>query len=171
MLELVSYFELFGFDINFDIDKKALDKCFYKLQHLFHPDRYVNKSDQALVDSSTEYSSFINIGYKTLTDDLERAKYILQIKGYRVLAEDENVSDTHFLEFIMEIREDIENSLSIINLEIHKTLIEEKKANLIKRISLSFSNEEYEDIKDLIIHLKYYNRILEAIDDKSREFH
>ena len=71
VLSSVSYFELFGFKVAFDIDKKILDQNFYKLQSMFHPDKYINKSDSELVDSSTAYSSFINNGYRTLTDDFE----------------------------------------------------------------------------------------------------
>ena len=169
ILSSICYFELFGIDVDFNINKKDLEQNFYKLQFLFHPDRYVNKSDQELVDSSTAYSSFINNGYKILSDDLERAKYILKLKGYDVLTEDESISDLEFLEFIMETREEIENVDSKMDLEIHKSHIDEKREELIQQISSLFSDDMYEDIRKLVIKLKYYNRILEAIDIKSRE--
>lgn len=170
VLDSVNYFELFDLDTNFDIDLEKLDKNFYKLQHMFHPDRYVSASDQDLVDTSTAYSSFINNGYKLLKDDLERAKYMLEKRGYKVLAEDENLTDMTLLEQIMETREQIEFANTPQDLEIHKDLAKAAKAKLVKKISRLFAAEKYDAVKDQLVKLKYHNRILEAIDEKEREF-
>lgn len=132
MLDSVSFFEIFDFDVGFEIDKKELDKKFYQLQNLFHPDRYENKSDQGLVESSTIYSSFINNGYKILSDDLERAKYVLELRGHKVLAEDEKLTDIELLADIMDTREQIEQASTILELEMHKGIAEEKKENLVR---------------------------------------
>lgn len=170
VLQSISFFELFRFKVAFDIDKKILDQNFYKLQRVFHPDKYINKSDSDLVDSSTVYSSFINNGYKTLSDDFERAKYILELKGYKALAKEETITDPELLEFIMETRESIDNCLSTIELEMHKSIIENKRVQLIKEIETLFKEEKYKLVESLVTKLKYHNRILEAIDEKSREF-
>lgn len=149
---------------------KELEKTFYKLQNLFHPDRFTSENDDKLVKSSTTYSSFINNGYNLLKDDLERAKYLLERHGYTVLEEDETLTDMDLLMHIMETREEIEFANTQEELDIHKKLAQDMKTRLIKKISWLFKREEYDEVKARLVKLKYHDRILEAIDEKEREF-
>jgi molecular chaperone HscB len=137
---------------------------------LFHPDRFTGENDDNLVKSSTTYSSFINNGYNLLKNDLERAKYLLERHGYSVLEEDETITDMDLLMHIMETREEIEFANTQEELDIHKKLAQNMKTKLIKKVSWYFKNEEYEAVKTRLVKLKYHDRILEAIDEKEREF-
>jgi molecular chaperone HscB len=170
VLNSVNYFELFSIEEIYDINKKELEQTFYKLQKLFHPDRFTSENDDKLVESSTTYSSFINNGYYLLKNDLERAKYLLKMHGYSVLEEDEKLTDMDLLMQIMETREEIEFANNQEELDIHKKVAQDTKTKLIKKISWLFSNEEYEAVKMRLIKLVYHDRILEAIDEKEREF-
>jgi len=170
MLESISYFELFGVEQKFDIDTQELDKTFYKLQNLFHPDRFTAKDDDGLVKSSNTYSSYINNGYRLLKDDFERAKYLLEMKGYEVLAEHHQLNDTKLLMKIMEIREQIEFANTPQELTIYKSLAEDERDQLFKKVARLFHKEEYDKIKDLLVELKYHNRILEAIGEREEDF-
>lgn len=170
VLDSINYFELFNIEEVYDIDLKELEKTFYKLQNLFHPDRFTGENDDNLVKSSTTYSSFINNGYNLLKNDLERAKYLLERHGYSVLEEDETITDMDLLMHIMETREEIEFANTQEELDIHKKLAQNMKTKLIKKVSWYFKNEEYEAVKTRLVKLKYHDRILEAIDEKEREF-
>lgn len=170
ILDEVKHFELFGLEEEFDIDTEKLDQMFYELQQMFHPDRFSMTNDPDLVENSTTYSSFINNSYKLLKDDLERAKYILERKGYQVLEESDQLTDMDFLMYIMEIREEIEFSETQEELNIIKADAILKKTSIVEEISDNFKLHNYEDIKDLLIQLRYNTRILEAIDNKEREF-
>lgn len=169
-LESVSYFELFEIPEHYDIDKSELDKSFYRLQHLFHPDKFTANEDKNLVDNSTTYSSFINNGYRLLKDDLERAKYLLNMHGYEVLSEEEQIHDLNFLQEIMETREQIEFADSSQELEVYKNYTQKERSSLVSSISRLFEEERFDDIKPYLVKLKYQNRMLEAIDEKEREF-
>ena len=70
----------------------------------------------------------------------------------------------------METREHIDTSTSTAELDIHKSIIESRKSHLINEIETLFNAEKYKEVEDLVTKLKYHNRILEAIDEKSREF-
>lgn len=184
VLEKISYFELFDLEPTFDIDQEKLNKMFYQLQRTFHPDkiRYSKDANEGMKEDqsdddvrsmevdSTTYSSFINNGYTVLKDDLERAKYILEMRGYPALAEDEHLSDMELLQHIMETREEIEFANTAEDLQIHKNLAIAEKKKLVKRISRLFALEKFDEVNNQLIRLKYHNRILESIDEKEMEF-
>lgn len=169
-LDDVDHFELFDLQETYDVDIEKLEQTFYQLQHMFHPDRFAVTGDEDLMENSTTYSSFINNSYKLLKDDLERAKYLLERKGYTVLEEGEQIKDFEFLQHIMEIREEIEFSETLEELNILKSDALLKKRTIVEEVSEYFRLEEYEEIKDLIVNLRYTTRILEAIDAKERQF-
>mmetsp|Transcript_5670 Transcript_5670/g.6403 ORF Transcript_5670/g.6403 Transcript_5670/m.6403 type:complete len:139 (-) Transcript_5670:24-440(-) len=137
---------------------------------MFHPDRFSASDDEEIESMSTTYSSFINNAYHILNDDLERAKYLLENKGFSVLEEDQHLADIDLLQHIMETREEIEFANTQAELDIHKQIAKKEKEDILSKISGYFGLKMYEDIKDQLVKLKYHYRILEAIDQKEREF-
>lgn len=65
-----------------------------------------NETEQNL---SAEISSLVNKAYKTLGTPINRAEYILELKGVTI-PEDNNVVDKEFLFEIMERNEEVGNS-------------------------------------------------------------
>jgi len=161
---------MFQMDQSFEVDKMELEKMFHQLQHLFHPDRFFASDDEEIEGYSTTYSSFINNAYNLLKDDLERAKYLLEKKGYSVLEEDQPLADMDLLMYIMEVREEIEFAETQEELDMHKSIANKEVKDIVKEISNLFDLEMYDDIQNQLIKLKYHKRILEAIDHKERQF-
>eukprot|EP00344_Euplotes_crassus_P004056 CAMPEP_0197016650 /NCGR_PEP_ID=MMETSP1380-20130617/79085_1 /TAXON_ID=5936 /ORGANISM="Euplotes crassus, Strain CT5" /LENGTH=130 /DNA_ID=CAMNT_0042443625 /DNA_START=405 /DNA_END=797 /DNA_ORIENTATION=+ len=126
--------------------------------------------DATLLEKSTTYSSFINNSYQLLKNDFKRAKYLLKRKGYKVIEEGDQITDFEFLQHIMEIREEIEFAESQEELNILKSSALLKKQSVVDVISELFKQEEYDEINESLIQLRYTTRILEAIDKKEREF-
>lgn len=77
------YFEFFGLDRKLTIDTSALQKRFYELSRLHHPDRFAQKplSERLQAEQST---AILNDGYRILKDPLSRAEYLLKQEGFDV---------------------------------------------------------------------------------------
>src|SRR5947207_8975224 len=68
------YFGFFGLPRKLRIDEQELEKSFYSLSRLFHPDYFMNASAEER-QASIERSSMLNDAYRTLRDPVSRAKY------------------------------------------------------------------------------------------------
>lgn len=106
-----NYFELFGLDINFDVDKALLQEKQQKLQAEYHPDRFVNSNDQDK-RLSVQQASWINEAFQTLSNPVKRARYMLEINGLDLNDETETTSDTVFLMEQLELREQLDECRS-----------------------------------------------------------
>ncbi len=102
-----SYFELFGLDLTFEIDLKRLSSAQQRLQAVYHPDRFVNASEQDK-RLSVQQASWINEAFETLSKPVKRARYMLELRGLELNDESETTSDTAFLMEQIALREEIE---------------------------------------------------------------
>jgi molecular chaperone HscB len=76
------YFAFLGLPKKLHIDAAALEKTFYGLSRQFHPDYFMNASDEER-QASMERSSLLNDAYRTLREPVQRAKYLLSLEGYK----------------------------------------------------------------------------------------
>jgi molecular chaperone HscB len=106
-----SYFELFGLNLTFDIDLKQLHSEQQRLQAIFHPDRFVNASEQEK-RLSVQQASWVNEGYEILLNPVLRARYMLELSGLELNDESETTSDTAFLMEQITFREEIDECRS-----------------------------------------------------------
>jgi len=75
-----NYFELFGLPNQFHTDLNALSERYRELQRVTHPDRYANASDQEK-RIAMQGATLINEAFQTLKNPLQRAQYMLSLKG------------------------------------------------------------------------------------------
>ncbi len=104
------YFHLFGLPVSFSVDTATLMQRYREIQQAVHPDRFANSSEHER-RLSLQYATHINEALRVLKDPLERARYLLQLKGVQWDDEQTTLSDPQFLMQQMELRE----SLSEIN--------------------------------------------------------
>lgn len=76
------YFAFLGLPKKLNIDGAALEKTFYGLSRQFHPDYFMNASEEER-QASMERSSLLNDAYRTLREPVRRAKYLLELEGYK----------------------------------------------------------------------------------------
>ncbi|EUT86580.1 Fe-S protein assembly co-chaperone HscB, variant 2 [Plasmodium falciparum Santa Lucia] len=93
-------FELFNIEVNYDIDKSHLKKKFNEIQNIYHPDKNAQNVE---VDEINEVSSYLNNAYKTLSNDVERALYLLKMEYNYMISEDECMDDDEFLSEIIKV--------------------------------------------------------------------
>lgn len=77
------YFEFFGLERDLAIDLDHLQKQFYSLSRLLHPDRYTRRSEQEK-HYSLQASSILNDAYRVLRDPIRRSEYVLKEAGFEI---------------------------------------------------------------------------------------
>lgn len=106
-----NHFELFGLPVGFRLDREQLDARYRSLQRALHPDRYATGTDQEK-RLSMQAATRVNEAYNTLKDGLARARYLLELHGVDLGADNETTRDTAFLMEQMELREALEAARS-----------------------------------------------------------
>jgi Fe-S protein assembly co-chaperone HscB len=112
--DTTDYFHLFSLPPqHYIIDKSQLRFKFLQWQGLVHPDRLPqvkdSKARRQQEDWANMWSSMVNEGYKTLSDDRLRGEYMLGKKGVAIEEEDK-MEDPELLMEIMEVRESLEDA-------------------------------------------------------------
>ena len=98
------YFAFLGLEKRLQIDDAALEKTFYALSRQFHPDYFMNASEEER-QASLDRSAMLNAAYRTLRDPVQRSKYLLTLEGYK---EAEKKAPPDLLEEVFELNMQIE---------------------------------------------------------------
>ena len=85
-LHKVNYFEFFCLPQLYDLDMTELNAHYKQYQKYIHPDKFQMAENQ-LQENSHFISAYANNAYFTLINDLQRAVYLLRLKGVCVLQE------------------------------------------------------------------------------------
>jgi len=102
-----NYFELFGLPVGFVLDGQELAARYRELQKVVHPDRFASAGEQSQ-RLSLQGATLINEAYVTLKEPLQRAQYLLALKGVEVDNQQSTLNDPAFLMQQMELRESLE---------------------------------------------------------------
>lgn len=153
----MNYFTMFDLQEKYDLNLKELKDKYLKLMQIFHPDR-------AQIGEAKEYiekSMMFNEGYKVLSDSYQRAKYMLNMYGYKI--GDETILKPAELEEILEEYDTLETMQNVDELK-EKELYHNKKIEIIlSKISESFANNKLTDALDYTVRLKYFTNLLKNI--------
>ena len=98
------YFAFFGLPKKLQINEADLEKDFYSLSRLFHPDYFMNSTELER-SASMERSSMLNDAYRTLRDPIARVTYLLALEGYN---EAEKKAPPDLLEEVFELNMQLE---------------------------------------------------------------
>lgn len=158
----MNHFELFDLPVSFNIDKSKLALKYFELQKKYHPDFFVQGTEQEQEDA-LEISSQLNKALKILKNEDQTIKYVLQLKG--LLEEEEKYKlPPEFLMDMMELNEELDDSSA--------KKIEALEAELYQQVKPVIEN--YDDtkadtagllkLKEYFYKKKYLQRILDRLD-------
>jgi molecular chaperone HscB len=77
------YFAFFGLPRRLAVDLAELQRKFYAMSRLLHPDRYTRAPERER-RYSLEATAILNDGYRVLRDPVERAEYVLKEAGFDI---------------------------------------------------------------------------------------
>ena len=157
-----NYFELFGIEPVFDIDRAELLSKQRELQSNYHPDRHVNASerDKRL---SIQMASWVNQAHDVLKDPVKRARYLLELQGADIPDDSATTSDTAFLMEQIELREQVESCREhadglTISYDIEAQLA--KRADqLASQFVDAFQNNDYSPAVEAYRKMQFIQRI------------
>ena len=105
------YFALFGLPARYRFDPAKLDAAYRKLQTEVHPDRFAAAGDEER-RLALQSSSRVNEAYRALKNPVERAHYLLLLRGIDALAETDTALPSAFLEQQLECRESVAEAIA-----------------------------------------------------------
>ena len=164
-----NYFEIFGVPEFYDLDLAELSSRFRKLQSAIHPDKYASASDMER-RLSVQKSALINEAYLALKSPLERARYMLKLRGVDLSNETSTVMAPEFLMQQMELREELEQvkrsenplvALEKIAAKIKKILDQQKDT-----VSSLFADKssDLEKIADYVRRMQFICKLRQEVE-------
>ncbi|MDX1916830.1 MAG: Fe-S protein assembly co-chaperone HscB [Rickettsiaceae bacterium] len=161
----MNYFKILNMKEEFGIDLEELEAKYLELQKTLHPDTIGGSSGiSKIVD--------INEAYRVLKNDYLRARALLKYNFHIDLGDEHDArkyTNTSLLSEIMLEMEALEGKNNIEALEQAKNKASVKKAALISDIVKGFEEKAIELLAQNIVHLKYYDKLIENMNIKIEE--
>jgi molecular chaperone HscB len=168
----MNYFEFYNISPTFTPDPKLIKQKFYELSRTYHPDFFVNESEQKQQEI-LELSTYNNKAYQTLSNANKLTEYLLSLTGEISESEKYALPQSFLLE-MMEVNEALmelefePNTEAILAIGTQINQIEE---NLFLQQNVLFNTYEttklpsvLKEIKDIYYRKKYLLRIRESIN-------
>src|SRR5690349_18030758 len=156
-----SYFEIFGLDPAYALNRNALEQAYQDLQSLIHPDRHAHAGD-AERRASMQMTTRVNEAYRTLKDPVQRGKYLLELHGVDVAFETNTQMPTDFLLQQLEMREELDGAVQkkdFSYLESLKGKLSDQKRSLESQIGESIdARKDYGGAAGLVRKLMFLQR-------------
>jgi molecular chaperone HscB len=121
------YFALFGLPARYRFDPADLDAAYRNLQSEVHPDKFASAGDDER-RLALQSSSRVNEAYHALKNPVERAGYLLRLRGIDALAETDTALPADFLEEQLETREAVADAIAARNVPMLAALRDDVEA-------------------------------------------
>ncbi len=170
----MNYFEFYQLPISFQPDQNLVKQQFYALSKKYHPDFYINESQQQQ-NEVLELSTVNNKAFQILKNPAKLLPYVLEIKG--VITEGENYTlPQSFLMEMMDVNEVIMDlqfdpdaqKLAQVKEEIQS--VEDELKTQLTDLTIRFDSVEplaqetvLKDIKDVFYRNKYILRLKDSL--------
>ncbi|XP_011094199.1 iron-sulfur cluster co-chaperone protein HscB, mitochondrial isoform X1 [Sesamum indicum] len=162
--ESIDYFQIFGLGRKYKIEVEELEKKYKDWQKMLHPDLVHSKSQRER-EYAAEQSARVIDAYRTLTDPLLRAIYIVKLEGILV-DEEERITDPELLAEVMELREAVDEAEDSRALNEIQAQLQEKLRYWSDAFDDAYVRGNYEDALASIRRMTYYRRANEEIVKK-----
>ncbi len=167
-----NYFEMFDLPVDFRVDQTLLHDNHQMLQSAFHPDRYINSTEQEK-RLAVQQAALINEAYETLHDPVKRARYMLEVSGLELNDDHETTSDTEFLMEQIELREEMDECRTCgdpMRCCDHITgKLDQRSREFSSQFDTYFKQGELEKARQISKKMQFVHRILEQLDEYQLE--
>ncbi len=147
----------------YDLDLAVLEGRFRELSRRLHPDRFARAPARERM-LSLQAATTLNDAYRVLQKPLARAEALLALDGVTI-GENESIEGDFVLE-IMELREQLEDTRAAGEHAAVAKLragVQARRDVTMDEIAARFAeNGERAEIKQLLIAVRYFDRLLEA---------
>jgi molecular chaperone HscB len=160
---MINFFSLFELPVSFDVDLNDLEKRYFTVQRICHPDRLVGRPpserQQAILKSMQA-----NEAYETLKTPLLRARHMLALQGVYVGGEKDTVKPTpELLMEIMEMREVLEDATTVEQLQKLHEQNQRDIAMQTDALSQAFARNDLETATEYTLRLGYLIKIADEL--------
>jgi len=163
-----NHFELLGLPVSFAVDPAALERAYRDLQGRVHPDRFACASE-AERRVAMQWATRANEAYRTLRNPIERARYLLGLKGFETGEESNTAMPPDFLMQQMEWREAVEEGRRARDAQALERLrgeIHGERGEMHSLLARALGGERnYDAGCSLVRKLRFLDRIEAEIDD------
>ncbi|KAM1948154.1 hypothetical protein ACFX15_008381 [Malus domestica] len=160
----VDYFQIFGLERKYDTKVDDLEGKYKAWQKKLHPDLVHTKSEKER-EYAAEQSARVIDAYRTLSQPLARAIYILKLEGVDV-DEEETLSESELLTEILEIREAVEEAADSQALNEIQSQMKEKLKHWSDVFTNAFRSCNFGEALKAIRRMTYYERVNESVVKK-----
>ncbi|HEB82102.1 MAG TPA: Fe-S protein assembly co-chaperone HscB [Gammaproteobacteria bacterium] len=163
-----NFFELFDLPVAYDIDTGKMQQAYMALQKQVHPDRFASASDQEK-RISMQQTSWINEAQTTLKDPVQRAAYMLKLKGLDINLHNETTMDAAFLMQQLEMRERLENIKKeadpLAALDKMAKDVKQSSSELMQGFARAYEEDRLDDAREYIRKLQFMQKAKNQINN------
>ena len=148
--------------VSFDVDSTALAERYRELQRAVHPDRFANATDRERREA-VQRAANINEAFQTLKSPLQRARYLLQLKGVQFDDQKDTSFEPEFLMEQIELREALseikDNPDALLRLNELMQDINTRIVALQDNMANALRGNELEQAKALVHKLQFLHKV------------
>jgi molecular chaperone HscB len=163
-----NHFELLGLPARYAVDPASLERGYRDLQSRVHPDKFAAASEPER-RVAMQWATRANEAYRTLRHPVERARYLLGLKGFDTEEETNTSMPPDFLMQQMEWREAVSDAREAHDKarlqKLHANLDESRK-DMLRMLELALDRESNFDAGcSLVRKLRFLDKLDEEIDE------
>jgi molecular chaperone HscB len=154
--------------VRYAVDLARLEASYRELQSQVHPDRFASATE-AERRAAMQWAAAANEAYRTLRDPVDRARYLLGLKGFDTEEETNTSMPADFLMQQMEWREAVAEARAAHDApalrEVLATLGDERREMLHVLGRAIDSDANYEAGRSLVRKLRFLEKLEDEIEE------
>jgi len=163
-----NHFELLGLPARYAVDATSLERGYRELQTRVHPDKFAAASEPER-RVAMQWAARANEAYRTLRNPVERARYLLGLKGFDTEEESNTAMPADFLMQQMEWREAVAVARSAGDSRelgrLHASLAE-ARGQMLQSLERAIDGEaNFNAGCSLVRKLRFLDKLEEEIDE------